>query len=88
MFLWLSVFDREKKKLRVERRKKKKNSLIQLPGFGTALLHQLLASRAGNFTTQPRKQNTRYIWSLNIISRDHASHRLKNQHFSRDLKYK
>ena len=31
-----------KKKLRVERRKKNKNSLIQSPGFGTALLHQLL----------------------------------------------
>ena len=71
------VFDREKnarrrneKKKRKER--KRKNKQTQLPGFELALLRQLLASRAWNFTTQLRKQNTRYyvtitwpVWNRN-----------------------
>ena len=59
--------------LRVGRIRKRKESLrktkttqTRLPQFELALLGQLLASRAWNFTTQPRKQNTRYVRSLNI----------------------
>ena len=40
-----------------------------MPGFKLALLPQLLASRAWNFTTQPRNKNARYVRSLNIMSR-------------------
>ena len=50
------------KKKRKER--KRKNKQTQLPGFELALLRQLLASRAWNFTTQPRKQNTRYYVTI------------------------
>ena len=32
--------------------------------------------------TQPRKQNTRYVRSLNVRI-NHATHRLKKKHFSR-----
>ena len=64
--LWLCecrcAFDREKM-LKVGRKKKKrkerkrKNTQTQLQGFELELLRQLLsASRAWNFTTQPRKQ--------------------------------
>ena len=69
------AFDREKM-LKVGRKKKKrkerkrKNTQTQLQGFELVLLRQLLlASRAWNFTTQPRKRNTRYRRSLNIMSR-------------------
>ena len=51
-----------KKKKRKER--KRKNTQSQLPGFELALLPQLLASRAWNFTTQLRKQNTRYYVTI------------------------
>ena len=77
--LWrVCAFDREKilkegrkkRKEKNERRKvKKKTNSIARSGFELALLHRLLASRARNFTTQPRKQNTRYVRSLNIMSR-------------------
>ena len=51
--------------------KKEKKTHTQLPGFGLALLRQLLASRAGNLTKQLKKQNTctRSVSSLNIMSR-------------------
>ena len=41
-----------------------------MPGFGLALLRQLLASRAGNLTKQLKKQNTCAISVslLNIMS--------------------
>ena len=49
--------------------KKEKKTHTQLPGFGLALLRQLLASRAGNLTKQLKKQNTRSVSPLNIMSR-------------------
>ena len=51
--------------------KKRKKTHTQLPGFGLALLRQLLATRAGNLTKQLKKQNTcaRSVSSLNIMSR-------------------
>ena len=50
--------------------KKENKTHTQLPGFGLALLRQLLASRAGNLTKQLKKQNTcaRSVSSLNIMS--------------------
>ena len=57
---------RKKKKKRKER--KRKSTQTRLQGLlKLVLLRQLLlASRAWNFTRQPRKQNTRYRRSLNI----------------------
>ena len=49
--------------------RKVKKKKTRLPGFKLALLPQLLASRAWNFTTQPRNKNARYVRSLNIMSR-------------------
>ena len=47
-----------------------------MPGFELALLRQLLASLAWNFTTQPRKQNTRYScrFDLWILCHDQTHH--------------
>ena len=54
---------------RQEGKKREKKTHTQLPGFELALLRQLLASSAGNLTKQLRKQNTRSVSSLNIMSR-------------------
>ena len=47
-----------------------KKTHTQLPGFGLALLRQLLNPRAGNLTKQLTKQNTcaRSVSSLKIMS--------------------
>ena len=81
LLVWMCAFDREKmlevarkKKTKKRKERKRKNTQTQLPGFELALLRQLLASGAWNFTTQPRKQNTRYyatitwpaFWKRNI----------------------
>ena len=61
----MCAFDREKDaRSRNEKKKRKESKQTQLPGFELALLRQLLASGAWNFTTQPRKQNTRYYVTI------------------------
>ena len=64
------MFERKKNAKAVGWGKKEKKTHTQLPGFGLALLRQLLASRAGNLTKQLKRQNTcaRYVLSLNIMS--------------------
>ena len=61
---WKNARSRNEKKKRKER--KRKNKQTQLPGFELALLRQLLASRAWNFTT--RKQNTRYYVTITWLA--------------------
>ena len=80
--VWMCAFDREKmpevgrkKKTRKERRKK--NTQCQLPGFELALLRQLLASRAWNFTTQLRKQNTRYYVTITRFQKQIKAKKVK-----------
>ena len=58
--VWMCAFDREK----MPEVGRKKSTQSQLPGFELALLRQQLASRAWNFTTQLRKQNTRYYVTI------------------------
>ena len=61
--------------LKVGRKKKQKGrktkstcTQTRLPGFELALLGQPLASRAWSFTTQPRKQSTKHVRALNVMS--------------------
>ena len=81
---------KENKETKRERKKvKKQTNSNAWTGFELAPLRQLLASRAWNFTTQPKKQNTRYVQSLNIMSRSRdQAHCLKKKHFSRGFKFK
>ena len=58
------AFDREKmlklgRKKKKRKERKRKSTQTQMPGFELVLLHQQLASRAWNFTTQPRKQKNK-----------------------------
>ena len=56
--------------LKVKRKRKRKDGTKEKKHTNSiARIQQLLASRAWNFTTQPRKKNTRYVRSLNIMSR-------------------
>ena len=56
--------------LKVKRKRKRKDETREKKHTNSiARIQQLLASRAWNFTTQPRKKNTRYVRSLNIMSR-------------------
>ena len=60
---WKNARSRKENK-RQEKKEGKESTQSQLPGFELALLRQLLASRAWNFTTQLRKQNTRYYVTI------------------------
>ena len=60
------AFDYEKS--RKGKKKEKKVTQTPLPGFKLDFLPQLLASPARNLTTQTRKQKTRSVSSLNIMS--------------------
>ena len=60
---------------------KRKKTHTQLPGFGLALLRQLLALRAGNLTKQLNwnkihVQDPFHPW---MLCHDHVSHRLKKK---------
>ena len=64
------------------KKRKKRHTLTQLPGLELALLSQLLASRDGNLTTQPRKQKPRPVSSLNQSCYDLVIHRLNKGLFT------
>ena len=81
LFVWECAFDREKmlnvggkkekkrKRAREKERKKerkRKSTQTQLPGFELALLRQLLASRAWNFTTQPQENKIHWIAEYHV----------------------
>ena len=57
--------EQEKKKERKKERKRK-STQTQLPGFELALLRQLLASRAWNFTTQPQENKIHSIAEYHV----------------------
>ena len=80
LFVWVCAFDRkkmlkvggkkrkEKKESKRKRKKerKRKSTQTQLPGFELALLRQLLASRAWNFTTQPQENKIHWIAEYHV----------------------
>ena len=81
LFVWVCAFDREKmlkvggkkekkrKRAREKERKKerkKESTQTQLPGFELALLRQLFASHAWNFTTQPQENKIHSIAEYHV----------------------
>ena len=72
----ICAFDSWQKKGKEKKERKRESKQTQLSGFELALVRQLLASRAWNFTRKPRKRKKRYVLSLNWLrsrSRDPPS---------------